>query len=402
VANQESVGTVLVAGAANLGIAIAKAIAGVISGSSAMLSEAAHSFADTVTEALLFTALRRGDQPPDARHPLGYGREVYVWALLASVATFVGGAVFSVTDGIRTLVRGEQLGDPLLAFLVLAISFVLEGTSLLRGLHQSRGEAERHHVPLTHYVRRTPDTTVKAVVFEDSAALIGVLLAAGGLALVQLTGSNVWDGIASLAIGVLLAAVAFELGRSNISMLVGQSLPQGMRQQLVRDLEGLDDVETVVDLAAVVQGPQEVLVAAKVHFRVAATAAQIEARCEQAERQLQDRYPQIVRVYLDPTPHRPPSGPAPSDTPPSDTPPSGPAPSDTPPSGPAPSDTPPSGPAPSDTPPSGPAPSGPAPSGLPPSGLPPSGPAPSETAPTDPSPSEGPPSGGAQPGEPTV
>jgi cation diffusion facilitator family transporter len=315
VANEESVGTVLVAGAANLGIAIAKAIAGVISGSSAMLSEAAHSFADTVTEALLFTALRRGDQPPDARHPLGYGREVYVWALLASVATFVGGAVFSVTDGIRTLVRGEQVGDPLIAYLVLAFSFVLEGTSLLRGLRQSRSEAKRFHVPLTRYVRRTPDTTVKAVVFEDSAALIGLTLAAVGLLCTQLTGSDVWDGVASLAIGALLAAVAFELGRSNISMLVGQSLPERMRLQLVRDLEGLEDVEDVVDLAAVVQGPQEVLVAAKVHFRLAATAAQIEARCEQAERQLRDRYPQIARVYLDPTPRRPRS-----DTPPPDSP----------------------------------------------------------------------------------
>ncbi len=101
-ANKESVGTVVVAGVANLGVAVAKVIAGTISGSSAMLSEAAHSFADTITEGLLFTALRHGDQPPDARHPLGYGRAVYVWALLASVATFVCGAAFSVFDGVRT------------------------------------------------------------------------------------------------------------------------------------------------------------------------------------------------------------------------------------------------------------------------------------------------------------
>ncbi|MEY9871485.1 cation diffusion facilitator family transporter [Streptacidiphilus sp. MAP12-33] len=301
-ANEESVGTVLVAGAANLGIAVAKAVAGVVSGSSAMLSEAAHSFADTVTEALLFTALRRGDRAADARHPLGYGRAVYVWALLASVATFVGGAVFSVTDGIRTLVHGEQPGDPVVSYVVLAFSFVLEGGSLLRGLRQTRAEAARYHAPLLRYLRRTPDTTVKAVVFEDAAALVGLLLAAGGLLGVQLTGSGVWDGIASLAIGVLLAAVAFELGRSNTSMLIGQSLPERMRQQLIRELEELPDVESVVDLAAVMQGPQEVLVAAKVDFRDAATAAQIETLCEEAERQLKARHAQIARVYLDPTP----------------------------------------------------------------------------------------------------
>lgn len=174
----ESTFTVLVAAGANLGIAVAKAVAGIISGSSAMLSEAAHSVADTVTELLLLTALRRSAHPPDEAHPLGYAAARYVWALLASVATFVGGAVFAIYDGVHTLAVGEELGNPTLSYAVLGIAFLLEGFSLRTGARQMRGEARRARTPLRHYLRHTPDTTVKAVVMEDSAALVGLVLAA--------------------------------------------------------------------------------------------------------------------------------------------------------------------------------------------------------------------------------
>lgn len=174
----ESTSTVVVAAAANLGIAAAKLVAGLISGSSAMLSEAAHSVADTVTELMLLTALKRSEKPPDEDHPLGYGPERYVWAMLAAVATFVGGAVFSLYDGIHTLLKGEELGDPLVSYIVLAVAFLLEGFSLRTGVRQVRGEAARLRMPAPRYLRRTPDTAVKAVVMEDSAALAGLLLAA--------------------------------------------------------------------------------------------------------------------------------------------------------------------------------------------------------------------------------
>ncbi|MGW1143399.1 cation diffusion facilitator family transporter, partial [Streptomyces zhihengii] len=167
----ESVATVIVAAVANLGIALAKAVAGIISGSSAMLSEAAHSVADTVTEILLLTALKRSEKPADEEHPLGYGPERYIWALLAAVATFVGGAVFSIYDGVHTLVAGEELGNPLVSYIVLGVAFLLEGFSLRTGLRQARGEAARVDTTFKHYLRHTPDTAVKAVVLEDSAAL---------------------------------------------------------------------------------------------------------------------------------------------------------------------------------------------------------------------------------------
>ncbi|GGL70879.1 cation diffusion facilitator transporter [Streptomyces fumigatiscleroticus] len=277
-------------------------MAGVISGSSAMLSEAAHSLADTVTEVLLLAALKRSERPADEDHPLGHGPERYVWALLAAVATFVGGAVFSVYDGVRTLTRGEELGDPLVAYLVLAIAFVLEGFSLRTAVRQARGEAARSKLPFGRYLRRTPDTAVKAVVMEDSAALIGLVLAAGGLLGGQLTGSGVWDGIASLCIGVLLLYVAWVLGRSNAELLVGRPLPRSVRERIRAELLAVEHIEAVLELTTLVQGPREALIAAKVDFRDLSTAAQIEWASEQAEQRLREVFPMVRRVYLDPTP----------------------------------------------------------------------------------------------------
>jgi cation diffusion facilitator family transporter len=298
----DSVFTVLVAAAANLGIALAKAVAGVVSGSSAMLSEAAHSVADTVTELLLLLALRRSVRPADEEHPLGHGAERYIWALLAAVATFVGGAVFSFYDGVHTLVKGEELGDPLVAYIVLGVAFVLEGFSLRTGLRQSRGEARRYGTSFERYLRHTPDTAVKAVVLEDSAALAGLALAALGLLGGQLTGSHVWDGAASLLIGLLLLYVAWVLGRSNVELLVGRPLPAVVRERIREELRAVPHIEEVLELTTLVQGPRQALVAAKVDFRDVAGAAEVERACDTAEQRLREIFPVIGRVYLDPTP----------------------------------------------------------------------------------------------------
>ncbi|MFE6845109.1 cation diffusion facilitator family transporter [Streptomyces sp. NPDC057686] len=298
----ESVGRVVTAVVTHLGIAAAKAFAGVVSGSSAMLSQAAHSVADTVTEVLLPAALKRSARPADEAHPLGYGPERYVWALLASIAAFAGGAVFAVYDGIRTLVQGEEPGDPALSYVILAVAFVLEGYSLVAARRQTRGEAARMRDPLGVYVQHAPDTAVKGVLPENVAALIGLALAAGGLLGAQLTGSGVPDGIASLLIGLLLVAVAWELGRSNAPYLIGRPLPAAMRAEVREELLTVPHIEGVLELTTLVQGPSEVLIAAKIDFHDLASARQVEAACEDAEDQLRERWPAIRRVYLDPTP----------------------------------------------------------------------------------------------------
>ncbi|MFJ6796570.1 cation diffusion facilitator family transporter [Streptomyces sp. NPDC091268] len=320
----ESVGTVLVAVVTNLAIAAAKAVGGIVSGSSAMLSEAAHSVADTVTEVMLLASLKRSAKPADEAHPLGYGPERYIWALLASIATFVGGAVFAVYDGVHTLVHGEDPGDPTLSYAVLALAFLLEGYSLLVAWRQVEGEAARISAPIGLYVRHTPDTAVKAVLLENAAALIGLALAAGGLLGAQLTGSGAYDGVASLLIGLLLAGVAWELGRSNARYLVGRPLPAALRAQVREELLSVPHIEGVLELTTLVQGPAEVLVAAKIDFHDLASARQVEAACEDAEAQLRERFPAIRRVYLDPTPTSPPTA-SPTPPPPSPPPPPPPA-----------------------------------------------------------------------------
>ncbi|HEX3590215.1 MAG TPA: cation diffusion facilitator family transporter [Pseudonocardiaceae bacterium] len=300
-ANSESLGTVLLAAGVNLAIAVAKAVGGVLSGSSAMLSESAHSVADTVTEVLLLTALRRSARPADARHPLGYGPERYFWAFLASVATFIGGAAFAVVDGIRTIVGGEDLGSPLVSYIVLAIAFLLEGTSLARGVRQTKREASRWRAPFLTYLQHMPDTTVKAVVFEDTAAIVGLVLAAGGLIGGQLTGSGLYDGIASILIGISLAYVAFTLGRDNMSLLIGRSVPDRILEQIRDEIMAPEVVDGVGDLAAILLGPNEILVAAKVDFADRASAREVEEACEDVERKLAKRLPAIRQVFLDPT-----------------------------------------------------------------------------------------------------
>jgi cation diffusion facilitator family transporter len=297
----ESTATVLVAGLANLGIAIAKLIGGLISHSSAMLSEAAHSVADTITEVLLFVALKRGDKAPDARHPVGYGRETYFWALLACLATFSLGAGFSFWQGVQTIVHGEEQGDPLIAYIVLAVSFVLEGASWLKAVRQVRSSARKWGTTPRRYLAETTDTTVKAVTFEDSAALVGLVLAALGLLLEQITGNPTWDGVAAIAIGVLLLVVAGALARANVSLLIGQSVSPRIQEELRREIAGLDQVSDVPFLFTTVIGPGQLIVAAKVDFDDSATVADVERAADEAERRLVARHEGVRYVFLDPT-----------------------------------------------------------------------------------------------------
>ena len=209
---------------ANLAIAVAKLIGGLISHSSAMLSEAAHSVADTVTEVFLFVALKRGQKPPDEKHPFGYGRETYFWAFIASLTTFLVGAGFSFYQGITTIIERRGPGRP--------ADLLHRPGGLVRPRGRSpcsRPSARCAARPASgasrprQYLRRTTDTTVKAVTFEDTAALVGLVLAALGLFLEQLTGDPLWDGVAAIAIGLLLLVVAFVLARANMSLLIGQS-----------------------------------------------------------------------------------------------------------------------------------------------------------------------------------
>jgi cation diffusion facilitator family transporter len=293
--------TVLVAGAANVIIAIAKLAAGILAGSAAMLAEAAHSLADTMNQGFLLASLYRSDRPADAAHPFGYGKERYFWSLLAAVGIFVAGGGFSIFEGVLTIDHGGRSTGAVFAFAVLAIAVVAEGSALIRAVRQLRREASSAGHGLPEYVRRSPDTTLRAVVFEDTTALIGLVVAAAGLTLRELTGSAFWDGAASILIGVLLVSVAYSLGRTNMHMLIGRSASPEQRQLITDEIEAAPGVDVVLELLTMHLAPDELIVAARVAFNDDISADDAENVADEVDRSLRDRLPTIRHVFLDPT-----------------------------------------------------------------------------------------------------
>ena len=189
----ESLITILVAFGANILIAVAKSLAGLLTGSASILAEAAHSWADTGNEIFLLIASRRSRRPPDTAHPFGHGREAYVWSMFAALGLLAAGAAVSVARGIQELINPEPASHFAIGYVVLAVSFVLEGISFLRSVRQARPEAESAQRDLIEHVLATSDPTLRAVFAEDSAALAGLVIAAAGLGAHQLTGSAIPD-----------------------------------------------------------------------------------------------------------------------------------------------------------------------------------------------------------------
>jgi cation diffusion facilitator family transporter len=299
----ESTLTVLVALGANFLVAVLKLVAGVITGSAAMLAEAAHSVADTFTEALLLTALRRSSRPADRAHPFGYGKERYFWSLMAAVSIFTSGAVFALYEGFRTIFgESHEQTSPLVGYVVLALAFVLEGVSWLRAVRQVRAEAAAEGRTVRQYLRLIDDPTVKTVFFEDSAALIGILLAFGGLALHDVTGSAVWDGLASVLIGVLLAGVAYLLGRTNLGLLIGRQADPTIVRGARELLGAAPEVEVVVDLLTMVTGTDQVLLCARLDFAENLTSTDLELACVRLAAELSERFPDLDEIFLEPVP----------------------------------------------------------------------------------------------------
>jgi cation diffusion facilitator family transporter len=295
--------TVLLALAVNLGIALAKTVAAVITGSAAIAAEAGHSFADTANEFLLLTALRRSKRPADRRHPFGHGTERYFWSLLVAVCIFGMGALFAFIEGIRALLGNAPAEtDPRAGYVVLAISAVLETVSWLQAYKQTRQHAGERGQSLLDLLRTTDDPTVKSVLFEDSAALVGIALAAAGLGLHQLTGSAVWDGVASILIGLVLTLVAYLLGRTNRDLLIGRQADERLLEGVKGLLRAAPEVNGVIDLLTMSVGTDQVLVCVRVDFKDALSAADLERACVRLDEELRAAYPEVYEVFLEPVP----------------------------------------------------------------------------------------------------
>jgi cation diffusion facilitator family transporter len=299
--NRSTRRTVVVAGVANLAIAGTKLAAGLAVGSAAMLAEAAHSLADTLNQGFLLTSLHRSDRPADRMHPFGYGKERYFWSLLAAVGILVAGAGFSVFEGVLAIGHGGEAGSPTVAYLVLAVAFVAEGAALIRAVYQVRSEAAGRGRSMREQVRRSPDTTVRTALFEDTSALIGLAVAAAGLTLRELTGSPVWDGAASIVIGLLLVVVAYSLGRTSMHMLIGQAAEPEEQRIITKEIEATPGIDKVLDLLTMQLGPEDLIVGAKVAFTDDISADHAEDLADDVDRRLRERLPVVRHVFLDPT-----------------------------------------------------------------------------------------------------
>jgi cation diffusion facilitator family transporter len=299
-ARDESLGSVLVALAANTTIAVAKGTAAALTGSPALFAETVHTIADAGNEVLLYVAIRRSGQPADASHPFGYGPERYYWALLAAIGMFVVGGAVSIWDGIHALIHPPELTVFWVGVAVLAISLALDGTSRVVAGRQLRLQAARRQLSLREFLRETPDPTVLTVFLEDTIDLLGAGLALVAIVLHRLTDSGIPDALGSIVIGGLLCYYAARLTSRNRRLLTNQSVPDRYVQRLRARLEAEPTIRAVTRLEAVYLGPAEVLVAADVEMSDGLTGAEVAAALARMRADLGSELPMIARLYLTP------------------------------------------------------------------------------------------------------
>ncbi|MCX4835629.1 cation diffusion facilitator family transporter [Streptomyces sp. NBC_00483] len=285
--------TVLVALAANLLIAVAKAVGGLFAASPALLSEAAHSVADSLNEVFLLAALRRSRRPADHRHPFGYGKERFFWSLIAAVGIFVMGGCFSFFQGFEALTSGgqeESHSGYVAGLAVLGVALLAEGSSLIRAVHQVRTQPGEGI---------GSDPALRTVLAEDGTAVIGVLLAAGGMTLHMVTGRIEWEAAASFSIGVLLVYVAYRLGRSARDQLIGEAGDPEMHRGIRELLAEQPEIDNVAALHTMQLGTDSTLVAARVDLAPGIESERLELVFERVKRAVRDRWPEADQVFLD-------------------------------------------------------------------------------------------------------
>ncbi|MFJ5227319.1 cation diffusion facilitator family transporter [Streptomyces sp. NPDC088400] len=282
--------TVLVALAANLVIAAAKAVGGLITGSPALLSEAAHSVADSMNEVFLLASLKRSHRPADERHPFGYGKERYFWALLAAVGIFVMGGCFSFFQGFEALNSKEQesASGYEIGLIVLGVALLAEGSSLVRALLQVRGSEGE--------VR---DPALRTVIAEDATAVLGVLFAMAGMVLHLITGDIVWEACASFAIGLLLVSTAYRLGAEARGQLIGEAVDPELRERLRSLLDAQPEIDNVDELLTMKLGLDSTLVAARIDLVPGLDSETVELVCVRIKKSVSRNWPEADHVFLD-------------------------------------------------------------------------------------------------------
>jgi cation diffusion facilitator family transporter len=286
---------------ANAVIFVAKAVGGLVSGSVALLAEAAHSLADTVNQVLLFVSISLAERRPDEQHQFGYGRERFFWALLAALFIFVGGAIFSMGEGVFSLVRHEGHVEYRVAYIVLGIAIAAESASFARAAAQLRRQARAEQVGVLEMMHRSTDPTLTTVLLEDSAAIIGSIVAFVAVGLHQLTGDAAWDAAGAVVVGGLLAVVAYLLGRNAKRLLLGEAAHPEERVALRDAVLRHAEVEDVVDVLTSHIGPHQLVVSIRVRLRDDFTATDVARLADTVDEELRCVVPDVDQVFLDPT-----------------------------------------------------------------------------------------------------
>lgn len=280
----------------NLAIAATKFVAAAFSGSPAMLSEAIHSLVDTGNELLLLLGMHKSRRPPDVEHPFGHGRELYFWSLIVALTIFAVGGGVSVYEGVLHLFTPEPAADPTLNYVVLACSFVFEGVSWLFGWRAFR-KAKGEQRPLAA-IRSSKDPTTFIVVFEDTGALAGLLIAFCGIFFGHLLGRPHLDGVASILIGLMLGLMSAFLARETKGLLIGEGYGRETIRGLRATVETDRAVERVNRLLTLFLGPEEVMLTLEVRFRRELSASEVRAAIARVKRLVRREHPEITRIYF--------------------------------------------------------------------------------------------------------
>jgi cation diffusion facilitator family transporter len=282
----------------NLTIALTKFLAAWWTGSSAMLSEGVHSVVDTSNQLLLLYGINRASLPPDEDHPIGYGRELYFWSFIVALLIFSLGAGISLYEGVAHILAPVHINDPFVNYIVLALSFLFEGTSFwvaLKEFNKTRGP-----LGLIAAAAASKDPPSYLVLFEDSAALIGILIAFAGTLAAHVLAMPMLDGVASIGIGALLGATSIFLARESKGLLIGEAARGRTRRSIQRIAAQCAAVEQVNGLITVHLAPDQVVAALSLEFRDALTTPQIESAVAEIEQRIRETHPEVVSVFVKP------------------------------------------------------------------------------------------------------
>ena len=289
---------VIAALGANLGIALAKLLAWLFSGSTSMLAEGVHSLADSGNQVLLLVGGKRSQRAADREHPFGYGRERYVYAFIVSIILFSIGGVFSLIEGINKLSHPHKLDNGWLPIAVLIIALCLEAFSLRTGLREAR--PLRSGASLFQFIRRTKSPELPVVLLEDIAALTGLVCAFIGVGLTLLTGNALWDALGTIAIGALLVTVAVVLGMETKSLLIGEGVSESDQKAITQALLVDAAIERVIHMKTLYLGPDELLIAAKIALPGESRLSEISKTINAAEARIRQAYPAAQLIYIEP------------------------------------------------------------------------------------------------------